>query len=150
MNLPYIARNIDSPAAMPEATLKNPVEEARRHRAMFPDIYFKLEPFIASTCEAIESSGVMPTQQEMDSIIDEIFDDFCNMHPDMANYMRSNDSDNSLPEAVPTQVFFGRPGRFRGFRRRGLGRDLIALLLLERLFRRRRPFHTFNPYPYPY
>lgn len=141
-NIPYIPGNM-MPA---ESNVKSIIEETKKHRAMYPEIQYKLEPFISSTCDAIESSGVMPTEEEMDNITDGIFDDFCNTYPDMANYMKANDNDTDMPEAVPTQFFGGgfRPGGFRRFRRRGLGRDLIRALLLARLFGRRRfPFFFF-------
>jgi hypothetical protein len=123
--------------------VKSLAEETKQQRALYPEIHYKLEPFISSTCDAIESSGVMPTEEELDDITDGVFDDFCKVYPDMADYMRANDNENDLPEAVPTQIFGGgfRPGRFRRFRRRGLGRDLIRALILARLFGRRRfPF----------
>ncbi len=133
-----------------ESNVKSIMDETREYRAMYPEIYYKLEPFLSTTCDIIESSGIMPTQQEMDDITDGIFEDFCNTYPDMANYMRANDNydGDEMPEAVPTQIFGGgfRPGRFRRFRRRGLGRDLIRSLLLARLFGRRRPFFPFFPF----
>ncbi len=145
-NNPYVPANRDN--MMPaESNVKPFIEQTKKHGAVYPEIYYKLEPFISSTCDVIESSGVMPTEEEMDDITDVIFDDFCNTYPDMANYMKANDNDNDMPEAVPTQIFFGggfRPGRFRRFRRRGLGRDLVRFLLLSRLFGRRRfPFFFF-------
>ena len=144
-NLPYMASNenlVNAPNMM------SLVEETKKHRAMYPEIHYKLEPFISMTCDAIESTGLMPSQDEMDDITDGIYDDFCRMHPDMANYMKSNENTNDMSEAVQTQVLFGgRPGRFGGFRRRGLGRDLISALLLARLFSgRRHPY--YSPFPF--
>lgn len=146
-NIPYIPGNQNN--MMPaESNVKSIIEETKKHRAMYPEIHYKLEPFISLTCDAIESSGVMPTEEEMDEITDGVFEDFCRVHPDMANYMKANENDDDMPEAVPTQIFGGgfrpggfRPGGFRHFRRRGLGRDLIRALLLSQLFGRRRfPF----------
>lgn len=138
-NLPYMAGN-ENMVNVPN--IKSLVEETKKHRAMYPDIHYKLEPFISSTCDAIEATGMMPSQDELDDITDGIFDDFCRTYPDMENYMKSNENTSDMPEAVQTQVLFGgRPRRFGGFRRRGLGRDLISALLLARLFGSRRfPF----------
>lgn len=134
LNMQYLSGN--------EGNIMNSLaEETRKQRSMYPEIFYKLEPFICSTCDAIDAIGIMPTQEELDKITDDIYEDFRNMHPDLAEYMSANDGRNDMQEAVPTQVFIGggfRPGRFRGFRRRGLGRDLISLLLLSRLFGRRR------------
>lgn len=149
-NIPYIPGNLDN--MMPaEPNIKSINEETPKNRAMYPEIHYKLEPFISFTCDVIESSGVMPAEDEMDEITDGIFDDFCNTYPDMANYMKENDNnDNDPPETIPVQFFGGgfrpgrfRPGRFRRFRRRGLGRDLIRLLLLSRLFGSRRPYYPY-------
>lgn len=145
-NLPYMASNENMVNA---PNMKSMVEETKKHRAMYPDIHYKLEPFITSTCDAIEATGMMPSQDELDDITDGIFDDFCKTYPDMENYMKSNENTNDMTEAVQTQVLFGgRPRRFGGFRRRGLGRDLISALLLARLFGSRRspffpPFYFF-------
>jgi hypothetical protein len=134
-------------AAEPNLPAKSLIEETKKHRTMYPEVLFKLEPFITTTCDAIEASGVMPTQQELDDITDDIYDDFCAMYPDMANYMKSHDNDSDNPEAVPAQFTLGgfRPGRFGRFRRRGIGRDLITALLLSRLFGRR-SFTPFFPF----
>ena len=129
------------------STARSLTEETRRQRALYPEIHYKLEPFISNTCDIIESSGVMPSQQELDEITDNIYDEFCQMYPDMENYMKANDSDNDMPEAIPAQFAYGgryRPGRGR-FRRRGIGRDLISALLLARLFGGRRPYYPSYP-----
>ena len=151
-NLPYIPEkqpNMMPYAPMPES--KSLTEETRKYRAMYPEIHYRLEPFISTTCDKIESSGVMPSQQELDDITDDIYDDFCAMYPDMADYMGANDRKDSMPEAVPAQVIIGgRPGRYNPYRRRNLGRDLISSLLLSRIFGRRPYNPYYRPYPYPY
>lgn len=121
-------------------------DNIRSNRALYPEIFYKLKPFISMTGDLIADSGVMPNEQEMDEITDNILEDFTNMYPDMAEYMKSNESD--MREAVPTIVFGGgfRPGRGR-FRRRGIGRDLILALLLSDLAGRRFR-NPFSPYPF--
>lgn len=143
----------NQPNMMPiEENEKSLIEETKKHRAMYPEIHYKLQPFISVTCDTIESSGVMPTQQEMDDIADGIFDDFCKIHPEMADYMEVNVNDP--PAAVPTQYYGDgfRPGGYRGFRRRGIGRDFILSLLLSELVGRRFPYYPYYPYYqyYPY
>ncbi len=135
---------------MNPANIKSLPEITKTQRALYPEVLYKLEPFIASTCDAIRSAGIMPNQQEIDDITDEILDDFLKMHPEMERYMNARDNENDMPEAVPAQVFPGGfrpgPGRFRRFRRRGLGRDLITFLLLQQLFGRRYPYLPYYPY----
>lgn len=129
----------------------NPVmKEAVAYRAMYPEVYFKLKPYIIMACDQMDAYGIaMPTQQQLDKMSDAIYDDACKMHPDMAEYMRSGEKkagvDDDPPDDPPPFMRDGFDfdrgfdfGRRRFFRRRGLGRDLISLLLLEELFGRRR------------
>ncbi len=95
---------------MNPANIKSLPEITKTQRALYPEVLYKLEPFIASTCDAIRSAGIMPNQQEIDDITDEILDDFLKMHPEMERYMNARDNENDMPEAVPAQVF---PGGFR-------------------------------------
>jgi hypothetical protein len=45
-------------------------EQTENHRAMYPEIYYKLEPLVSATCDAIEASGAMPSQQQLEQITD--------------------------------------------------------------------------------
>lgn len=125
---------------------KSLVEETKKHRAMFPEIHYKLRPFITVTCDALEASGMMPNQDELDNITDNIYEEFIKMHPDMENYMNAGGSTDPMQEAVPTFDGFGRGFGFGRSRRRGIGRDLISALLLAELFGRRR-FGRFPFFP---
>jgi hypothetical protein len=141
-------------------TAPNMQENAVNRRALFPEIYYRLKPFISMACDVINSSGTAPTQQDMDDMTDNIYDEFTRMYPDMADYMKQNaESAGEANEAVPTIVIGGsfRPGygRFGGFRRRGIGRDLISSLLLAELLGNRYPYYPYYPgrpyspyYPY--
>jgi hypothetical protein len=133
---------------LPAATL---VAEAKKHRALYPEIHYKLKPFISVTCDAIQASGVNPSAEEMDEITDNIYEDFCKVHPEMENYMKAGTESNDTPEAVQTIGFGGRYGYgygygYPGFRRRGLGRDLIGSLLLGELTGRGYPYSSCYPY----
>ena len=150
-NMPYNTSGSQANMMPAEPYAKSLMEETRKYRAMHPEINYKLEPFISSTCDAIGLSGVMPTQQDLDDITDDIYDEFCQMYPDMADYMKANDNDSNKPEAVPAQFIVGgyRPRGYGRFRRRGIGRDLISSLLLARLFGGRYPYYPYYPY-HPY
>jgi hypothetical protein len=131
--------------------MKSLVEETKKHRAMYPEIHYKLHPFVCVTCDAIEATGRMPSQEEFDDITDNIYDEFCKMHPEMENYMKSGNKDDDPPEAVTAFDGFGRGiGRGFGFgpRRRGIGRDLVGALLLAELLGRRRSYFPYSYYPY--
>lgn len=116
------------------------------YRSVYPEIYYKLMPFVSSTVDLIFAYNTMPTQEEMEDMSDDIHTDFCRMYPDMKEYMGKAEDDDDSPAF--RSVFrddrgFGgfRGGRgfgpgFGGFRRRGLGRDLIYALLLSELLGR--------------
>lgn len=115
------------------------------YRSVYPEIYYKLMPFISMTVDLIFSYSMMPTQETLEEMSDDIHSDFCRMYPDMKEYMGKAEEDDDSPAF--RSVFrddrgfggfrgggFG-PG-FGGFRRRGLGRDLIYALLLSELLGR--------------
>lgn len=103
------------------------------YRAVYPEVCYKLKPYISMACDMMDSYGIgVPTQQQVDDMVDGIYDDFCRMYPDMAAYMSKGGSD---PAGDPPTFRGGFRPRF-GFRRRGLGRDFIEALLLAELFGR--------------
>ena len=146
-NLTQMPDNENAMLLKPNSAAATLVEETKKHRALYPEIHYRLKPFIAVTCDAIQASGVNPTQEDMDEITDNILNDFCRMHPDMENYMKTADEADDPPEAVQTIAYGGRYGYgYRGFRRRGLGRDLIGGLLLGELLGRGYPYSGCYPY----
>ncbi len=84
---------------------KSLAEITKTQRALYPEVLYKLEPFISSTCDAIRSAGVMPNQQEIDDITDEVLDDFLKMHPDMERYMNANDNENDMRKPFRHRCF---------------------------------------------
>lgn len=108
-------------------------------RTTFPEVFYKIQPYIMMVCDEMDVAGSeMPTQEMMDRISDNIFDDVCRMYPDIADYARSCDNSDPPMERMES----GRePEMFRRrFRRRGLSRDFVDFLLLQELLRRRRRF----------
>lgn len=127
--MPEVQENY--PRAMNEEGM---AENPMLNSAIYPEIQFRLKPHIDMVCDLIGTyGGGMPTQGQLEQLSDGIFDDFCDMYPDMANYMHRDD-----PAGDPPPFFRGgfRPGFGFRFRRRGLGRDLISTLLLAELLRR--------------
>lgn len=116
-------------------------EDAMTYRALYPEVYYKLQPYITAACDIMDSYGItMPTQKQLDDMTDGIYDEFVRTYPDMAEYMNDNDNRNNPNDPPPFSGGFRRfrPG-FR-FRRRGLGRDFISALLLAELLGRGRFF----------
>lgn len=122
-------------AVMP---MPNAVSSVMPSQMTFPEIYYRLQPYIMMVCDHFNSFyAAMPSQDELDAISDSIYDDVCKRNPGMAEYLQGQVSKND-----PDPMFDRDPpfGRWR-FRRRGLPRDLIEILLLSELFNRRRRFY---------
>lgn len=107
-------------------------------RMSYPEVYYKLQPFVFAMCDQM-GGYMMPTQDMVDQMSDDIYMDVTTMYPDMAEYAREYE----VGASVETSQFgrdFDRGNRGR-FRRRGVFRDVIDILLLNELFRRGRWFY---------
>lgn len=118
------------------------MNEAKAYQALYPEIVYKLQPYILMACDEMDTYGIaMPTQQQMENMSDSICENVCRMYPDMRSYLHSGDTASDPPDDppfVPTAYRRGFGGRFR---RRGIGRDLIDTLLLAELLNRRRYYY---------
>ncbi len=114
---------------------ENSIANPRMMDFVYPEVFYKVQPFIMMACDQMDMYQ-MPTQAMVDKMADDIHDDVCRMYPDMAEYAQSygENANADLSESVQTRD----PRMFdRRFRRRGLFRDLIGILLLQELFGRR-------------
>lgn len=129
-------------AAQTVSPPKMGVSPMMSNQMVYPEIYYKLQPYIMMVCDQVDTYGsMMPTQEMIENITDSIYDDVCRMYPDMAEYAHAKDSKNDPDPVVETARFGPAPGMFGWrFRRRGMFRDLIDILLLSELFRRRRRY----------
>lgn len=108
------------------------------NRVIYPEIFYRIQPFVMVCCDQIEAMGIdIPPQEVIDHMTEVIYNDVCRMHPDIAEYAREYEKTNKNPEIV--DVINGVYGR--DYRRRGLLRDLIGILLISELFRRRRRYY---------
>lgn len=128
-------------AAVPQAMEAPILRDARTFHIVYPEIYYKVQPYVIMMCDEMDVYGpVMPSQETLDQMADCIYDDCCRANPDLAEYAREMEKND---QAVPAVNSFGNPDGF-GFRRRprrrGFFRDFISVLLLSELFRRRRRF----------
>jgi hypothetical protein len=116
---------------------KMPMQRVWCCEMTYPEIFYKVQPFIMLACAQIDSYGSALTCEMLDQMGDGVYHDVCHIYPEMAEYGRSQESGASnMPMA---SVQFGRSPGGR-FRRRGLLRDLIDILILYELFGRRRFF----------
>ena len=105
---------------------------------VYPEVYYKLKPYVMSVCDQMGTNGyVFPTQEILEQMTDSIYDDVCSMYPDLEEY--ANDYHNNAN--VESSQFGRDPYYGRHFRRRGLFRDLIDILFLTELFGRGRYYY---------
>ncbi len=102
---------------------------------MYPDIYYKIQPFVMQACDQMDTYDRMPNQEMLEQMTDNICDNLLRMYPEMEEYVGM--------DAVPTQVY-GRNRRYDDYYRRRIRpgrnilRDIVGILLLNELLRRRR------------
>lgn len=145
----------DTMNQMPDIQANNtPWMGSAGFRMTYPEVYYKVEPYIMMVCDQMEDYGyTMPTQAMSEQMTDYIYDNVIRMYPELAEYAGGTDmnSDNSQSTAVfNSGDMYERAYRMNGrgnggfdgfgdgFRRRGMLRDLIDILFLSELFGRRR------------
>lgn len=110
---------------------------------VYPEIYYRVQPFVMAVCDQMKAyGGVMPSAEVIESIADNIYTDVITMYPDLAEYAGDAVASASAARmwpmgddpnyAQPTIAPFYR----RRFRRRGVFRDFVEILLLNEIFRR--------------
>jgi hypothetical protein len=94
---------------------------------MYPDIYYKLYPYVRRVCDLMDNPCILyPTREQIESMVDECYDMCVREMPELEQYAGS-----IVPvyqEVGAQQFAFRRP----------ILRDLIAIILISELFRRRR------------
>nr|WP_315021705.1 hypothetical protein [uncultured Aminipila sp.] len=93
----------------------------------YPEIYYKVQPFVIFACDQLESCRHIINQNVLDQVGDDIYAKVCMMHPDLEEYASQ----------YPMKLSVESTQRHRRvFRRRGVFRDFIDLLLLNELLGR--------------
>ena len=124
----------------------------------YPEIYYRVQPFVMSVCDQMDYGNKKILSQEMlYDLSDTIYENVCAMHPDLVEYANCREMMSSVESTrrdMDSDPFRGdrdrdrdRDGRrdrgffpFRRFRRGGLFPDFIDVLLLNELLRRGRIF----------
>jgi len=123
--------------------VNDPVMAAiEEYRMVYPEIFYKLQPYIMTICDQLDVYGnTAPNQDMLDRITEGIYKDILEMYPDLAEYVREQEKkENSAVETISRSGSFGRR-----YRRKGLFRDLIDILFLSEFLgrRRRRHYHYY-------
>jgi hypothetical protein len=118
------------------------------YQLVYPELFYRLQPFILIGCDQMDNGPMIPTQEMIEHMSDSIYEDVHRMYPDMAEYASSYDrrAKDDPPRIEVRDLGMRDLGmRDRGlgmfdhrFRRRGMLHDLIDILLISELFRRRR------------
>lgn len=113
-------------------------EENMNYECIYPDVYFKVQPFVMMACDEMDACNCgMPASDMVRQISDQIFDDVCRIHPDLA------DRDHYQEMSYEAAAAYGVPGSLveaQQWRRGGFFNDLIDIILLNEIFRRRRRY----------
>lgn len=116
---------------------------AMAYPMVYPDIYYKVQPHIMRACDEMDMYMMMPSMEMIEHKCDQIHDEVCRIHTDLAEYSREYEMQaNNIADTSEDYESHNPDGFFRRdrrrFRRRGLFGDLIRILLLRELFGRRR------------
>lgn len=108
----------------------------RELETMYPQMYYHVHPAVQGYCDMMGFRSGMdfsPTREQLDSMVDDIYRNVEGQLPAEEGELESR------------QPFGGFGGGFGGFGRRRFLRDLIAILLIRELLRRRRPWGWGSP-----
>ncbi|HZK34642.1 MAG TPA: hypothetical protein VFD33_04965 [Bacillota bacterium] len=99
---------------------------------MYPDIYYRIYPYANMICDQMDNAYMMyPSEAHVESMVNTCYDACIRAMPDLYQYAGIKVAE---ADADTKQLF----------RRRPLLRDLIAIVLIGELFRRRRPRFSYG------
>ena len=111
-------------------------EENINYQCLYPDVYYKVQPFIMMACDELDAAGYgMPALDMIRQISDQIYEDVCRVHPDLA---KRDHYHEMTYEAAAAYSVPGSHVETQQFRRGSFFNDLLDIVLLNELFRRRR------------
>lgn len=114
-------------------------EENMNYQCVYPDVYYKIQPFVMMACDELDANNTgMPTYDMVREIADQIHDDVCRVHPDLAEQNHYQEMSIEAAAAYDMSGSLMKSQRWRGG---GFFRDLIDIILLNEIFRRRRRYY---------
>lgn len=111
-------------------------EQNMMYRRVYPDVYYKVQPFVMMICDEMDANNYdIPAQDMIRQLSDQIYEDACRVYPDLAERDQYRGMSYEAASAYEmTEHYVGAQQFFRG----GFLNDLIDIVLLNELFRRRR------------
>lgn len=99
----------------------------------YPGTYYMVQPIVSRACmEMDDLNGPFPSQTTVNYMIDRAYNEVIRTYPEMV--AGDNEKEPYEGRGMEAQQFFRR----RRFTRRRLLRDLVGILLISELLRRRR------------
>lgn len=106
------------------------------YQRVYPDVYYKVQPFVMMACDEMDADHYeMPAQEMIRHASDQIYQDVCRIHPDLAARDHYREMSYEAASAYNISENFIEAQQFFGG---GFFNDLIDIMLLNELFRRRR------------
>ncbi|MFV0516658.1 MAG: hypothetical protein ACK5MV_04625 [Aminipila sp.] len=99
----------------------------------YPEIYYKVQPFIILACDKMGNCSEAMDQMSMDKMAEDVYTQVCLMYPDLEDYAGKYSMKVSAENAYRDR---DRDYDNGVFRRRGVFQDFIDLLLLNELIKR--------------
>lgn len=113
-------------------------DDSMSYQCVYPDVYYKVQPFVMMACDEMEShGGEMLTRDMVRHISDQIYEDVCRVHPDLAERADHRGMSYEAASAYGIRSTFAEAQLFD---RGGFFRDLLDIVLLNEIFRRRRRY----------
>lgn len=98
---------------------------------MYPEIYYKIYPYVCRICDEMDDPFILyPTQAQIEDMINRCYDLCVKEMPELEEYAGAKMHEKLDAESLQLER-----------RRTPILRDLIAIILLSELFRRRRRFY---------
>ena len=132
----YMDNKVPEARVAPQAAVPPVVRDAVEYRMVYPEIYYKIQPYVVMMCDEMDVYGTtMPSQEMIEQMTDNIYNNICRIYPDMGECSSETVKEVQLGLSVYPYPYGYGYGRNR---RGGFLGDLINILLLSEIFGRRR------------
>lgn len=94
---------------------------------LYPEIYYKVQPYILSICDEMDSFGGLPTKKAISFMSDKAYEQIISAYPELRQY----EENTAMSAAIAYQSA-------EAMQERGLFRDFLDILLIRELIGRHR------------
>jgi hypothetical protein len=122
------------------ANLLSGMPNTYSHPIPYPEIYYKLQPYILRACREMSVYGIL-TEEMIEEICCHICEEACRSYPEFEEYKNTGEENTNAETNNNTPAMYAYPYDWRRHTGRGgLLHDIVRILFLSRFFggRRRR------------